>query len=87
MQERRRVRRSKVYKCAKISIHGSLCDCVVRDLSPLGARLALVSTAFIPDSVSLTFDNAHTLRECRVVWCAKTEIGVEFRHASFRPAA
>jgi hypothetical protein len=83
MQERRRIRRTQTYKCAKISLGGSLRDCVVRDISSLGARLALVSTAFIPDEISLTFDNARTLR----AWRSPTEIGVEFCEASFRPAA
>jgi hypothetical protein len=87
MHERRRARRVRVYKCAKISLNGSLRDCVVRDISSLGARLALVSTAFIPDDIALTFDNAHTLRACRVAWRSPTEIGVEFREASFRSAA
>jgi hypothetical protein len=87
MQERRRIRRTQTYKCAKISLGGSLRDCVVRDISSLGARLALVSTAFIPDEISLTFDNARTLRACRVAWRSPTEIGVEFCEVSFRPAA
>lgn len=87
MQERRRVRRTRVYKCAKISLNGSLRDCVVRDISSFGARLALVSTAYIPDKISLTFDGAHTLRACRVAWRSPTEIGVEFCEPSFRSAA
>jgi len=87
MHERRRARRTKVYKCAKISSNGSLRDCVVRDISALGARLALVSTAFIADDIALTFDDAHTLRACRVAWRSATEIGVEFREPSFRAAA
>ena len=87
MQERRRARRTPVYRCAKIWVNGSLRDCVVRDISSLGARLALLSTAYIPDQVSLTFDGAHTLRACRVAWRSTTEIGVEFREPAFRSAA
>ena len=87
MQERRRARRTSVYKCAKISVNGSLRDCVVRDISSLGARLALISTSYIPDQVSLTFDEARTLRACRVAWRSATEIGVELREAAFRSAA
>jgi hypothetical protein len=78
MQERRRVRRIAVFKCAKIAINGSLRDCVVRDLSSLGARLAFVSTAYIPDNFELTFDSAHTLRRCRVAWRSDNQVGVEF---------
>jgi hypothetical protein len=87
MLERRRVRRVATYRCAKILVNGSLRDCVVRDISSRGARLALVSTAYIPDRVSLTFDDAHTVRDCRVAWRSEREMGVEFAEASFRSAA
>jgi hypothetical protein len=87
MQERRRARRIAMFKCAKIAIHGSLRDCVVRDLSSLGARLAFVSTAYIPDNFELTFDSAHTLRPCRIAWRSDTQIGVEFLGTSFHAAA
>jgi hypothetical protein len=87
MRERRRVRRTQVFKSAKVTMNGSLRDCVVRDISSLGARLAFVSTAFVPDNFSLTFDAAHTLRACRVAWRTGTEIGVEFQESSFHSAA
>jgi hypothetical protein len=87
MRERRRVRRIPVFKCAKVEYNGSLRDCVVRDISSLGVRLAFVSTAYIPDNFSLTFDSARTLRACRVAWRTGTEIGVEFQEASFHAAA
>jgi hypothetical protein len=87
MHERRRARRVQVFKSAKIAINQSLRDCVVRDISSLGARLAFVSTAYIPDTFELTFDSAHTLRPCRVAWRTDTQIGVEFQGTTFRPAA
>jgi hypothetical protein len=87
MRERRRVRRTQVFKSAKVSFNGSLRDCVVRDISSLGARLAFVSTAYIPEIISLTFDCARTLRACRVAWRSLTEIGVEFQGTSFSAAA
>ena len=86
MRERRRVRRIHVFKSAKVTFNGSLRDCIVRDLSSLGARLAFVSTAYIPDDFSLTFDSARTLRACRVTWRTATEIGVEFQEASYHAA-
>jgi hypothetical protein len=87
MHERRRAKRVKIFKSAKIAYNGSLRDCVVRDISSLGARLAFMSTAYIPDGFALTFDSAHTLRPCRVAWRSATEIGVEFSESSFRSAA
>jgi PilZ domain-containing protein len=87
MRERRRVRRTQVFKSAKITMNGSYRDCIVRDISSLGARLAFVSTAYIPENFSLTFDAARTLRTCRVAWRSSTEVGVEFQEGSFHSAA
>jgi len=87
MPERRRAPRTRIFKSAQVSFNGTLHGCIVRDISTLGARLVFVSTADIPDSFSLTFDAAHTLRPCRVVWRSDRMIGVEFQAASFRSAA
>ncbi len=87
MRERRRVRRTQVFKSAKITLNGSYPDCIVRDISSLGARLAFVSTAYVPERFSLTFDSARTLRACRVAWRTGTEISVEFQDSSFHSAA
>jgi hypothetical protein len=86
MSEHRRVRRTQVFKCAKIAAVQALQDCVVRDISSLGARLALISTASVPDRFDLTFDMARTRRRCRVIWRSPTQIGIEFQEASFRAA-
>ena len=67
-------------------MNGSLRDCVVRDISSLGARLALISTSLIPDRFALTFDAAHTMRGCRVAWRSSTELGVEFCESAFHSA-
>jgi hypothetical protein len=89
MSERRRAHRTRVFQSAKIvtNLSSSVYNCIVRDISPLGARIALMSTAHVPDTFELTFDSARTLRSCRVAWRTQMEIGVEFREALFRPAA
>src|ERR1700749_3234430 len=86
MSERRRAVRTNVYKCAKIVSPQFSRDCVVRDISTLGARVAMLSTAYIPDTFDLTFDAARTLRACRLVWRTETQIGIEFAATQFRPA-
>lgn len=53
MDDRRRVRRSRVYKGAKIETNASLHDWVVRDISALGARLAAVSANSLPGLIFL----------------------------------
>jgi hypothetical protein len=86
MIERRRTRRTQIYGCAKIAVKQSLQDCVVRDISSLGARLAFMNTACIPDTFELTFDAAHIRRDCCVIWRSLTQIGVKFQEASLHRA-
>jgi PilZ domain len=85
MSECRRVQRTRMFKSAKIITNpsSSVSDCIVRDISSLGARIALVSTASVPGTFDLTFDAARTLRPCRVAWRTQMEIGLEFREALF----
>jgi PilZ domain-containing protein len=87
MQERRRFHRHQVFKPARLFGQTDVVGCIVRDISASGMRLALVSTAGIPETIDLSFDGARTLRPCRVVWRTPTEIGVEFKERLFRSAA
>jgi hypothetical protein len=52
-------------------------DCVVYDLSELGACLNVENPSGIPDSFDLEIDRA-SVRNCRVAWRTSTQIGVEF---------
>ena len=87
MQERRHIHRTRVLKAAKLFGHACTADCIVQDISVHGARLVLVSTAYIPGTFDLSFDGARTLRSCRVVWRSPMEIGVQFRGHEFPSAA
>lgn len=79
MQERRKVARSRVLKGAKVIIgSASTIDCVVRNVTNSGARIAIANTIELPASLGLTFDGGFTVRPCRVAWRAVTETGVEF---------
>ena len=88
MQERRRSPRIHICRAAKvIASEPRVYDCLVRDISALGARLEFSNAAAIPDVFELTFDAARTIRVCRVAWRTETQIGVEFRESSTRRAA
>lgn len=87
MQERRRIHRKRVFKAAKLFGDACGADCVVWDISTLGARLVLASTAAIPGTFDLSFDSARTLRACRVIWRSPMEIGIQFEDGTFRSAA
>ena len=86
MSERRRNHRTQVYWCVKISANKSLQDCVVRDISFLGARLAFGSDTDVPDEFELAIDQVPR-RRCSVVWRSETEIGVKFKNLLFAAAA
>ena len=79
MQERRRLGRSRVLKSAKFVVGtSSVVDCVVRNLTNTGARIAVPNTATLPENLVLTFDGGRSLRPCRLVWRRLGETGVEF---------
>jgi hypothetical protein len=80
MQERRKSARSRVFKGAKLIIgSASMIDCVIRNMTNVGARIQIANTVDLPqDDLALTLDGGHTVRPCRVAWRSVTESGVEF---------
>jgi hypothetical protein len=55
----------------------SLIACEVRDFSPAGAGLSLLSDVTLPPQFDLTFDSA--TRHCLTVWRLDDRIGLKFR--------
>jgi hypothetical protein len=81
MRERRRAPRFKVLKGARVLMldqFGRTIGCVVRNLSMLGARLALRTPHAVPDKFQLMFEADGSIRQCRVVWRSETQMGVTF---------
>ncbi|PZF76831.1 PilZ domain-containing protein [Aestuariivirga litoralis] len=78
--ERRAHPRHRVFKWAKavFNAHGSVVDCVMRDLSAGGARLSCASAAQLPEQFQLLFVAERELRDVRVAWRSLTELGVQF---------
>jgi hypothetical protein len=88
MIERRRAVRTKVFLAAQIHTARRpplVINCVVRDVSHLGARLELSDTSALPNIFELTFDSGRTLRACHVVWRTPTVVGVEFSPSLQQP--
>ncbi|OCJ64597.1 hypothetical protein A6U97_28010 [Agrobacterium tumefaciens] len=79
MSERRKSDRMRSLKGARIIYgNGSLTrDCAVRNLSRSGAKLVMPSTAGIPDSFKLEFEDG-ARKNCIVRWRKLADIGVEF---------
>jgi hypothetical protein len=78
--ERRRIQRTLVTISAKLIVNDrpSLVDCVVRDLTNVGACLELASARTVPDAFDLTFDSARSSRRCQVRWRSQDRVGVAF---------
>jgi hypothetical protein len=79
MVERRKLPRHRTLKAGSISFNraGGI-DCRVRNLSPLGACLEVVSQFGIPDDFTLVVESEHLRQHCRVIWRTPRRLGVEF---------
>lgn len=67
MAESRKYPRMRVLKGAKIILGtSSVFDCVVRDLTNVGARVKIQNVVDLPKEVAISFDGGRTCRRCRV---------------------
>src|SRR5262249_29434819 len=83
--ERRRIARQKSFLRGMISFHDhrSALDCLVRDISPYGARLVFADTvAAVPDTIDLNIPQKSQTLRAHVIWRHGQEIGVAFAQAS-----
>lgn len=80
--DRRRQPRLRALKAGRAILPGghSTFDCMIRNLSPLGARMSFESTADIPPQFRLRLEDG-TTHDCAVKWRSPREIGVEFLDA------
>jgi hypothetical protein len=80
MVERRKHHRTRTLLGARIAFGRNFLtmDCVIRDLTPAGARLRLPSTFSVPATFNLLLDRDPRQRSCKVIWRSETELGVAF---------
>jgi hypothetical protein len=80
MGERRASPRQRRLNGAKIVFNNnsSVIDCIVRDLSPQGARLLVASPVGIPDRFDLRIDRNGACHPSKVAWKTSDQIGVNF---------
>lgn len=70
----------RVFKRAKavFNANSGVMDCIMRDLSEAGARLACAQAAQLPDRFQLVVVTEREMREVRVIWRSLEELRVEF---------
>lgn len=78
--DRRASARHRVLKRGKAVFNDnkSVIDCMIRDLSSGGARIACTQAANLPDTFVLLSVPERELRSVRVAWRHMGELGVEF---------
>jgi hypothetical protein len=78
--ERRSVARTTISKDALLFFDAQrgVLTCRVQDVTNSGAGIELHNLNLLPLNFELSFDNFHTVRECRVIWRQGDFVGVAF---------
>jgi hypothetical protein len=88
MQERRKEGRSSAYLGGQIttSLRLTAIDCIVRNTSGSGARLALPNTAMLPEVFELHIPRRNSAYRVQARWRSLEDVGVEIMPFEVRDA-
>lgn len=78
MEDKRKLRRTRVLKAATISFGRSAISCRVRNLRKSGAMLDVESPLGVPREFTLVISSDDVRYECRIVWVRERRLGVSF---------
>jgi len=78
MPEKRTVARHRALKAATIEFGGGVIDCMVRNVSDVGAALDVSTLIGIPAHFTLVLAADGLHKPCHVVWRKEKRIGVAF---------
>jgi hypothetical protein len=81
--ERRRIARQKSFLRGMIYFNNrrSVADCLIRDISPFGARLIFSDTVATPDIIDLYIPHKEQTLRSHVIWRIGHDVGVAFPQA------
>jgi PilZ domain len=87
--ERRRSARQKSFLRGAIHFNNkrNVVDCLIRDISPYGARLIFSDAVTTPDVLDLYIPQKEQTLRVHVIWRHGQEVGVAFAQAQSEPAA
>jgi hypothetical protein len=88
MAERRHATRKKSFLrgCVYFNKRRGAMDCLIRDLSEVGARIIFSSAVNVPDVVELYIPQKEETIRARVKWRHGDEVGLAFPAAAEAPA-
>jgi PilZ domain len=79
MSERRSLPRSLCYLGGVVEFNGrSTLNCVIRDISPLGARIVCPQHVVLPTNIVLVITKREQRLPARIVWHMGDQFGVSF---------
>lgn len=80
MQERRNAVRQRTFLGGVVVFNerASTTECIVRNLSPGGARVSFCETQTIPDRFELSIERKKCCRPARIAWRGPAEAGLIF---------
>jgi hypothetical protein len=78
MNEKRAAQRNRVLRAGKIEFGSSAINCMVRNITELGAMIDVTSSIGIPDRFTLSFQTDGQRKYCQIVWRNDKRIGVAF---------
>jgi hypothetical protein len=84
MNEHRKAVRALTHLAGRVALDGTSPEtlpCLVRNLSPIGARVVFCAEVEIPDSFDLFLGPGKTAYRVRRIWSAQNEVGVLFSEA------
>lgn len=81
--ERRRVTRQKSFLRGMVYFNNrrSVLDCLIRDISPYGARLIFSDAVTVPDALDLYIPQKDRTLRVHVIWRHGQDLGVAFSQA------
>ena len=82
--ERRRITRNKSFLRGMIQFNNrrNVVDCLIRDISPYGARLIFSDAVTTPDVLDLYIPQKEQTLRIHVIWRHGQEVGVAFAQAT-----
>ena len=88
MSERRQMHRQRSLLGGRIAFNGSrsTMDCLVRNISPNGARIDLSDSAPLPREFDLAIECKGLKARVEIVWRVADQIGVSFTSPESQPA-
>jgi PilZ domain-containing protein len=69
---------ARMEACIVAPVHGSLASCVVREVSPAGAKLEVDDDWFLPEAFWLRIVGDTGMHFCKVAWRHGASVGVNF---------